>query len=108
MAMSDAGRYKDLVFDLLSEYRILRDDVNLLYLACVMSIRGKEYINNTTLKDHFKNNINNPELKKIPSMASVIRLNTKLQKENPNLRGKDWEKKQKHSKDYKEDLGYHV
>ena len=106
--MSDAGRYKDLVFDLLSEYRILRDDVNLLYLACVMSIRGKEYINNTTLKDHFKNNINNPELKKIPSMASVIRLNTKLQKENPNLRGKDWVKKQKHSKDYKEDLGYHV
>ena len=106
--MSDAGRYKDLVFDLLSEYRILRDDVNLLYLACVMSIRGKEYINNTTLKDHFKNNINNPELKKIPSMASVIRLNTKLQKENPNLRGKDWGKKQKHSKDYKEDLGYHV
>lgn len=106
--MSDAGRYKDLVFDLLSEYRILRDDVNLLYLACVMSIRGKDYINNTTLKEHFKDNINNSELKKIPSMASVIRLNTKLQKENPNLRGKDWEKKQKHSKDYKEDLGYHV
>ena len=106
--MSDAGRYKDLVFDLLTQYRALRDDVNLLYLACIMSIRGKEYIENTTLKDHFKNNINNPELKKIPSMASVIRLNTKLQKENPNLRGKDWEKKQKHSKDYKEDLGYHV
>ena len=106
--MSDAGRYKDLVFDLLIHYRALRDDVNLLYLACIMSIRGKEYIENTTLKDHFKNNINNPELKKIPSMASVIRLNTKLQKENSNLRGKDWEKKQKHSKDYKEDLGYHV
>lgn len=106
--MSDVGRYEDLVFDLLSEYRILRDDVNLLYLACVMSIRGKEYINNTTLKDHFKNNINNPELKKIPTMASVIRLNTKLQKKHPNLRGKDWEKKQKHSKDYKKDLGYKV
>lgn len=106
--MSDAGRYKDLVFDLLTHYRALRDDVNLLYLACIMSIRGKEYMENTTLKDHFKNNINNPELKKIPSMASVIRLNTKLQKENPNLRGKDWVKKQKHSKDYKEDLGYHV
>ena len=90
--MSDAGRYKDLVFDLLTKYRALRDDVNLLYLACIMSIRGKEYIENTTLKDHFKNNINNPELKKIPSLASVIRLNTKLQKENPNLRGKDWDK----------------
>ena len=41
-------------------------------------------------------------------MASVIRLNTKLQKKYPNLRGKDWEKKQKHSKDYKKDLGYKV
>lgn len=106
--MSDAGRYKDLVFDLLTRYRALRDDVNLLYLACVMSIRGKEYIENTTVKEHFKDYMNDPLQKKIPSMASVIRLNTKLQKENPNLRGKDWEKKQKHSKDYKEDLGYHV
>lgn len=49
--MSDAGRYKDLVFDLLAKYRALRDDVNLLYLACVMTIRGKEYIENTTVKD---------------------------------------------------------
>ena len=106
--MSDAKRYKDLVFDLLSEYRVLRNDVNLLYLACVMEIRGREYIENTTLKEHFKDNINNSELKKIPSMASVIRLNTKLQKEYPSLRGTNWEEKQKHSKDYKRDLGYHV
>ena len=106
--MSDAGRYKDLVFDLLVKYRALRDNVNLLYLACIMEIRGREYIENTTLKEHFKDNINNSELKKIPSMSSVIRLNTKLQKEYPSLRGTNWEEKQKHSKDYKRDLGYHV
>lgn len=106
--MSDAGRYKDLVFDLLTKYRALRDDVNLLYLACVMQIRGREYIENTALKEHFKDNINNSELKKIPSMASVIRLNTKLQKEYPELRGKEWEARQRHSKDYKKDLGYQV
>lgn len=106
--MSDTKRYKDLVFDLLSEYKVLRNDVNLLYLACVMQIRGREYIENTTLKEHFKDNINNSQLKKIPSMASVIRLNTKLQKEYPSLRGMNWEQKQKHSKDYKRDLGYHV
>lgn len=106
--MTDAKRYKDLVFDLLSRYRALRDNVNLLYLACIMEIRGREYIENTTLKEHFKDNMNDPLQKKMPSMASIIRLNTKLQKEYPNLRGTNWEEKQKHSKDYKRDLGYHV
>ena len=106
--MSDAGRYKDLVFDLLTRYPVLRDNVNQLYLACIMNIRGKEYIQNTTLLHFFRDDVTNGNLPKVPSMASVIRLNTKLQKENPDLRGKDWEKKQKHSKDYKEDLGYHV
>ena len=106
--MTDAKRYKDLVFDLLSRYRALRDNVNLLYLACIMEIRGREYIENTTLKEHFKDNMNDPLQKKMPSMASIIRLNTRLQKEYPNLRGTNWEEKQKHSKDYKRDLGYHV
>ena len=106
--MTDAKRYKDLVFDLLFKYRALRDNVNLLYLACIMEIRGREYIENTTLKEHFKDNMNDPLQKKMPSMASIIRLNTKLQKEHPNLRGVNWEEKQKHSKDYKRDLGYHV
>lgn len=106
--MTDAKRYKDLVFDLLCRYRALRDNVNLLYLACIMEIRGREYIENTTLKEHFKDNMNDPLQKKMPSMASIIRLNTKLQKEHPNLRGTNWEEKQKHSKDYKRDLGYHV
>lgn len=106
--MSDVGRYEDLVFGLLTNYRALRDDVNLLYLACVMAIRGKEYIENTSVKEHFKDYMNDPLQKKLPSMASIIRLNTKLQKEYPELRGKDWEKKQKHSKDYKKDLGYQV
>jgi hypothetical protein len=106
--MTDAKRYKDLVFDLLCRYRALRDNVNLLYLACIMEIRGREYIENTTLKEHFKDNMNDPLQKKMPSMASIIRLNTKLQKEYPNLRGTNWEEKQKHSKDYKRDLGYHV
>lgn len=106
--MTDAKRYKDLVFDLLVKYRALRDNVNLLYLACIMEIRGREYIENTTLKEHFKDNMNDPLQKKMPSMASIIRLNTKLQKEYPNLRGTNWEEKQKHSKDYRRDLGYHV
>ena len=106
--MSDIKRYEDLVYDLLLRYGALRDNVNLLYLACIMQIRGKEYIETVTLKEHFKDYLNDPQLSKVPTMSSVIRLNTKLQKKYPNLRGKDWEKKQKHSKDYKRDLGYKV
>ena len=103
-ANSDIGRYEDLVYELLDNYRSLRDNVNELYLACIMRIRGMDYIKNTTLLEFFRET--NSDLPKVPSMASVIRLNTRLQKENPYLRGKDWEKKQKHSKDYKKDLGY--
>ena len=108
LAKSDVGRYKDLVYELLDNYRGLRDNSGELYLACIMRIRGREYINNTTLIQFFTEDTYRNDLPKVPSMASVIRLNTKLQKKYPELRGKDWEKKQKHSKDYKKDLGYKV
>lgn len=106
MAASDIKRYEDLVYELLDNYRGLRDNVGELYLACIMRIRGREYINNTTLISFFTEDMYRKDLPKVPSMASVIRLSTKLQKEYPPLRGKEWEKRQKHSKDYKEDLGY--
>lgn len=105
-AKSDVGRYEDLVYELLNNYRGLRDNVGELYLACIMRIRGREYINNTTLIQFFTEDVYRKDLPKVPTMASVIRLSTKLQKQNPLLRGKEWENRQKHSKDYKEDLGY--
>ena len=103
-AKSDIGRYEDLVYELLDNYRGLRDNVGELYLACIMRIRGMDYIKTVTLFEFFRDE--NSSLPKVPSMSSVIRLSTKLQKQHPFLRGKDWEKRQKHSKDYKEDLGY--
>lgn len=106
MARSDVGRYEDLVYELLEKYRSLRDNTGELYLACIMRIRGREYINNTTLLQFFKQDMERDDLPKIPSMASVIRLSTKLQKEYSHLRGREWDERQKHSKDYKEDLGY--
>lgn len=106
MAKSDIGRYEDLVYELLKKYPFLRDNIGQLYVACISIRRGKEYVRGTTLYDFFVTDCNNESLPKVPTMASVIRLNTRLQKENPELRGKDWEAKQKHSKDYKEDLGY--
>lgn len=106
MAVSDIKRYEDLVYELLNNYSSLRDNVGELYLACIMRIRGEIYIRNTSLFEFFRDHPNKKELPKVPTMASIIRLSTKLQKENPHLRGKEWEKRQKHSKDYKEDLGY--
>lgn len=106
MAKSDVGRYEDLVYELLDNYGSLRDNSGELYLACIMRIRGREYINNTTLIQFFTEDTYRKDLPKVPSMASVIRLSTRLQKENPHLRGKYWNERQKHSKDYKEDLGY--
>lgn len=104
--MSDVKRYEDLVMDLLTRYPFLRNDINQLYVSCISYIRGRDYVRSTTLSDFFGND--NKDLPKVPTMASVIRLNTKLQKEHPELRGVDWEKKQAHSKDYKKDLGYFV
>ena len=105
-ANSDISRYEDLVYDLLNRYTKMRDDTSELYLACIMSLRGMDYVTNTTLRTFFIDHRDKKDLPKIPSMASVIRLSTKLQKEHPHLRGIYWEKRQKHSKDYQEDLGY--
>lgn len=109
MAKSDVGRFRDLVYRKLHEHPNLRDNVTLLYIACISDIRGKDYVRNKTIYDFAIDiSVTSPlkDLPKLPSILSVCRLNTKLQKEHPDLRGKDWEKKQKHSKDYKEDLGY--
>lgn len=103
-ANSDIARFEDLVYELLDSYRGLRDNVGELYLACIMRLRGRDYIEKTSLLEFFTKD--DKSLPKVPSMSSVIRLSTKLQKENPFLRGREWEKRQKHSKDYKEDLGY--
>ena len=106
LAVSDVKRFEDLIFGLLERYRALRDDTHKLYLACIMEIRGRDYINNITLLRFFTEDVNKQDLPKVPTMASVIRLSTKLQKEYPHLRGEHWEERQRHSKDYKEDLGY--
>lgn len=106
MAKSDIGRYEDLVKDLLTTYSGLRDSIDDLYLACIMRIMGPDYIRKTTLYEYFHCDKKDKDAHKCPSMSSIIRLSTKIQKENPQLRGVDWEKRQAHSKDYKEDLGY--
>ena len=80
-ANSDIGRFEDLVYELLDNYRGLRDNVGELYLACIMRLRGRDYIEKTSLLEFFTKDDKN--LPKIPSMSSVIRLSTKLQKLYP-------------------------
>jgi len=104
VAKSDVGKYIDLVEQLLKQYTNLRDDSGLLYVACVSKIRGKQYIEETSLYNHFKNKDSN--MQKVPTISSVVRLSTKIQTENPELRGEHWNNRQEHQKDCKQDLGY--
>ena len=106
MPKSNIGRYRDLAYDLLLKYKSLRDDSEKLYLACVQAIRGDEYIREVTLVDHFNKNKNDKSLEPIPTVSSIIRLSTDLQKLHPEIRGDEWESRQRHSKDCQEDLGY--
>ena len=46
--------------------------------------------------------------KKIPSEQTITRLSRQLQEQNPELRGKEWEKRQRKVKKVQKELGYNV
>jgi hypothetical protein len=48
------------------------------------------------------------ENKKIPSTQTLTRLSRQLQEQNPELRGLEWEKRQRKQKKVLKDLGYEV
>jgi hypothetical protein len=45
---------------------------------------------------------------KIPSEQTITRLSRQLQEQNPELRGKEWEKRQRKVKKVQKELGYNV
>lgn len=47
-------------------------------------------------------------LKSIPTMQTIMRYSRQLQEQNPELRGKEWEKRQRKIKEVQKDLGYNV
>lgn len=46
--------------------------------------------------------------KEIPTMQTIMRYSRQLQEQNPDLRGKEWEKRQRKIKEVQKDLGYNV
>lgn len=107
MSKSDVGRFKDITKRMLEKHSNLRDNVGLLYVAVVAEIMGLEYVKGISLYEYFRDYKENfLDRPKLPSLGSILRLNTRLQKFHPELRGENWEENQRHSNDYKEDLGY--
>ena len=47
-------------------------------------------------------------IKEIPTMQTIMRFSRQLQEQNPELRGKEWEKRQRKIKEVQKDLGYNV
>jgi hypothetical protein len=45
---------------------------------------------------------------KLPSEQTITRLSRQLQEQNPELRGKEWEKRQRKVKKVQKELGYNV
>lgn len=93
---------KENVKKLLIEYPDLRDsEGGLCYLFyhkfCKMEI--------DTLLLEFIHKIN---IKEIPTMQTIMRYSRQLQEQNPELRGKEWEKRQRKIKEVQKDLGYNV
>lgn len=52
--------------------------------------------------------LENMRLKKYPSIATLERLWRMVQMENPELRGSEWNKRQRQVKPVQKDLGYNV
>ena len=93
---------KENVKKLLFRYEQTRDnetDLCYLYYINICGL-GKS----TNLLEFFvKMNI-----KEIPTMQTIMRFSRQLQEQNPELRGKEWEKRQIKIKEVQKDLGYNV
>lgn len=48
------------------------------------------------------------ENKGIPTIQTLMRLSRQIQEQNEDIRGKDWEKRQRKVKEVQKDLGYNV
>lgn len=93
---------KENVKKLLVRYTQTRDnETDLCYLYYINFCGlGKS----TNLLDFFFKMQN----KEIPTMQTIMRYSRQLQEQNPELRGKEWKKRQRKIKEVQKDLGYNV
>jgi len=93
---------KENVKQLLIEHKELRDNDNKL---CYFYYRDFcEFTETHTLLYFYMTR----ERYKLPSEQTITRLSRQLQEQNPELRGKEWEKRQRKVKKVQKELGYNV
>lgn len=93
---------KENVKKLLVRFSNLRDDESeMCYWYYVTYCNIEKY---TQFVDFFFKMQN----KEIPTMQTIMRYSRQIQEQNPELRGKEWEKRQRKIKEVQKDLGYNV
>jgi hypothetical protein len=93
---------KENVKQLLIEEPKLRDNDNALCFYYYNKICKISY--NVALIDFYLDR----DVYKLPSEQTITRLSRQLQEQNPELRGKEWEKRQRKVKKVQKELGYNV
>jgi hypothetical protein len=93
---------KENVKQLLIEKPDLRDHDNALCFYYYNKICKISY--NVALIDFYLDR----DVFKLPSEQTITRLSRQLQEQNPELRGKEWEKRQRKVKKVQKELGYNV
>lgn len=93
---------KEKVKAILTQYADTRDSESLLSYWYYTDYC--EMTSQTKLIDFFLR----MENKGIPTIQTLMRLSRQIQEQNENLRGKDWEKRQRKVKEVQKDLGYNV
>lgn len=89
----------ELVKKVLSEHELSRDDFFLLVLNCWMKKLGDE---GKPLKPFFKQLLILHREKKIPNFSTIDRTRRKLQKEYPELQGRNYDKNQEYQYEFKD------
>lgn len=93
---------KEKVKAILTQYADARDSESVLSYWYYTEFC--EMTSQTKLIDFFLRMVN----KGIPTIQTLMRLSRQVQEQNENLRGKDWEKRQRKVKEVQKDLGYNV
>lgn len=100
--MKGFDAYYHLVYQMLTEISYTRDHQAALISACYKELIGEERYRSITFSEVMQM-IDRGEL---PAITSIVRNDSRVQNDHPEVRGLDYEKRRKNSKNVKEALGY--
>ena len=92
-------RFKTLIEQILEVNELARDNDYILYGAVIKRIKGEQFMKDISLYDFLRLAAVD---KTIPSITTATRFRSDIQKVREELRGETYDRRMKHSKDYKE------